>query len=105
MDVLGFIDRIPYSQRIVEEQAKRPFPANALEQLELASKAVFHSWNGKRAHDYRNAAGIAHDLGTAVNVVAMVFGNLGNDYGTGVMTTRNVTVSIVRSLRSLTPQQ
>jgi pyruvate,orthophosphate dikinase len=76
---------------IVEEHAKRPFPTDALEQLELASMAVFRSWNGKRAHDYRNAAGIPHDLGTAVNVCTMVFGNMGSDSGTGVMTTRNVT--------------
>jgi pyruvate, orthophosphate dikinase len=78
-------------KRIVEEHAKRPFPSDAMEQLELASMAVFNSWNGKRAHDYRNAAGIPHDLGTAVNVCTMVFGNMGNDSGTGVMTTRNVT--------------
>jgi pyruvate,orthophosphate dikinase len=78
-------------KKIVHEQAGRPFPDDALEQLELATMAVFRSWNGRRAIDYRNAAGIAHDLGTAVNVVAMVFGNLGNDSGTGVMTTRNVT--------------
>ncbi|MGZ8267826.1 MAG: pyruvate, phosphate dikinase [Burkholderiales bacterium] len=78
-------------KRIVEEQAHRPFPSDAREQLELASMAVFRSWNGKRAQDYRNAAGIPHDLGTAVNVCTMVFGNMGTDSGTGVMTTRNVT--------------
>ena len=78
-------------KRIVEGHAKRPFPGDPLEQLELATMAVFRSWNGKRAFDYRNAAGIAHDLGTAVNIVTMVFGNLGGDSGTGVMTTRNVT--------------
>src|SRR5262249_2049352 len=78
-------------KKIVHEQAGRTFPEDALGQLELATMAVFRSWTGKRAIDYRNAAGIAHDLGTAVNVVAMVFGNLGNDSGTGVMTTRNVT--------------
>jgi pyruvate, orthophosphate dikinase len=78
-------------KRIVEDEAHRPFPTDALEQLELATMAVFRSWNGKRAQDYRNAARIAHDLGTAVNVVTMVFGNLGTDSGTGVMTTRNVT--------------
>jgi pyruvate, orthophosphate dikinase len=77
-------------KRIVEEHAHRPFPTDALEQLELATMAVFRSWNGKRAKDYRNAAGIPHDLGTAVNIVTMVFGNLGTDSGTGVMTTRNV---------------
>jgi pyruvate,orthophosphate dikinase len=75
----------------VEEHAKRPFPADAREQLKLATSAVFRSWNGKRAHDYRQAAGIPHDLGTAVNIVTMVFGNRGEDSGTGVMTTRNVT--------------
>jgi pyruvate,orthophosphate dikinase len=78
-------------KRIVEEHAKRPFPTDALEQLQLATMAVFRSWNGKRAYDYRKAAGIPHDLGTAVNIVAMVFGNQGADSGTGVMTTRNVT--------------
>ncbi|MBI4206565.1 MAG: pyruvate, phosphate dikinase [Betaproteobacteria bacterium] len=78
-------------KQIVEEHAHRPFPMDALEQLRLATMAVFRSWNGKRAHDYRKAAGIPHDLGTAVNVVAMVFGNLGADSGTGVATTRNVT--------------
>ncbi|UCF75425.1 MAG: pyruvate, phosphate dikinase [Betaproteobacteria bacterium] len=79
-------------KRIVEEHAKRPFPADAREQLELATSAVFRSWNGKRAQDYRKAAGIPDDLGTAVNIVTMVFGNRGDDSGTGVMTTRNVTV-------------
>ena len=78
-------------KKLVEEHAHRPFPDDALEQLELATMAVFRSWNGKRAHDYRNAAHIPHDLGTAVNIVTMVFGNLGSDSGTGVMTTRNVT--------------
>ena len=50
---------------------------------------MFKSWNGKRAIDYRNAAKIAHDLGTAVNICTMVFGNLGNDSATGVAMTRN----------------
>jgi pyruvate,orthophosphate dikinase len=78
-------------KRIVHERAGREFPEDPLEQLRLAIAAVFGSWNGKRAIDYRNAAGIAHDLGTAVNVQTMVFGNLGADSGTGVVTTRNVT--------------
>jgi pyruvate,orthophosphate dikinase len=55
----------------------------------MATEAVFKSWNGKRAVDYRNAAGIAHDLGTAVNIVTMVFGNMGDDSATGVAMTRN----------------
>ncbi len=78
-------------KRVVEERARRPFPTDPMEQLRLAAGAVFHSWNGKRAIDYRNAVGIPHDLGTAVNIVSMVFGNLGADSGTGVATTRNVT--------------
>ena len=67
------------------------FPEDPLEQLHLATEAVFRSWNGKRAIDYRNAAKIAHDLGTAVNIVTMVFGNMGESSATGVATTRNVT--------------
>jgi pyruvate,orthophosphate dikinase len=78
-------------KRIVRQKARREFPNEPLEQLRLAIAAVFSSWNGKRAIDYRNAAGIAHDLGTAVNIQTMVFGNMGADSGTGVVTTRNVT--------------
>ncbi|HEX2186193.1 MAG TPA: pyruvate, phosphate dikinase, partial [Chloroflexota bacterium] len=77
-------------QGIVREKAGRDFPQEPIEQLRLATEAVFRSWNGKRAVDYRNAAGIAHDLGTAVNIVTMVFGNRGEGSGTGVVTTRNV---------------
>ena len=65
------------------------FPQEPIEQLKMATEAVFKSWNGKRAVDYRNAANIAHDLGTAVNIVTMVFGNMGNDSATGVAMTRN----------------
>jgi pyruvate,orthophosphate dikinase len=65
------------------------FPADPHRQLELATKAVFQSWEGKRAVDYRNASGIPHDLGTAVNIVAMVFGNMGQDCATGVAMSRN----------------
>ena len=77
-------------KRIVKKLANRDFPDDPIEQLRLATEAVFKSWNGKRAIDYRNAAGIAHDLGTAVNIQTMVFGNMGMDSGTGVVTTRNV---------------
>jgi len=87
-DLRGIVDEF---KRIVAGRAARPFPEDPLEQLRLATQAVFSSWNGKRARDYRNAAGIPHDLGTAVNVVTMVFGNLGAGSGTGVATTRNVT--------------
>ena len=74
---------------IVREQIGRDFPTDVYEQLDLAIKAVFASWFGKRANDYRNSQKIAHDLGTAVNVVTMVFGNMGDDSGTGVAFTRN----------------
>jgi pyruvate,orthophosphate dikinase len=78
-------------KQLVRRTARRPLPDDPVEQLRLAIEAVFKSWNGKRAVDYRNAAGIPHDLGTAVNIVTMVFGNLGARSGTGVVTTRNVT--------------
>ena len=76
-------------QPIVRESAGREFPSDPLEQLDLAIKAVFASWFGKRARDYREYNKIAHDLGTAVNVVTMVFGNMGDDSGTGVAFTRD----------------
>ncbi|MDX2010785.1 MAG: pyruvate, phosphate dikinase [Myxococcaceae bacterium] len=75
---------------IVHEKTGAPFPQDPLEQLRLAIEAVFKSWNGKRAIDYRNASGIPHDLGTAVNIQMMVFGNTGERSATGVVTTRNV---------------
>jgi len=76
---------------IFRQHANRNFPADPNEQLLLATEAVFKSWNGKRAVDYRNAAGIPHDLGTAVSIQTMVFGNMGNDSATGVALTRNGT--------------
>jgi len=74
---------------VVRKEKGFDFPQDPIEQLRLATEAVFKSWNGKRAVDYRNAAGIAHDLGTAVNIVTMVFGNMGEDSGTGVAFTRD----------------
>jgi pyruvate,orthophosphate dikinase len=74
---------------IVHSYTGEPFPSNPRDQLRLATEAVFRSWNGRRAVDYRNAAGIPHDLGTAVNIQAMVFGNMGPDSGTGVAMSRN----------------
>ena len=65
------------------------FPQDPYKQLELATEAVFKSWNGKRAIDYRNATGISHALGTAVNIQTMAFGNMGEDSATGVAFTRN----------------
>ncbi|MBM4423260.1 MAG: pyruvate, phosphate dikinase [Chloroflexi bacterium] len=75
---------------IIRKHTGRDFPTDPLEQLKLATIAVFKSWNGKRAYDYRKAAGIPHNLGTGVNIVTMVFGNMGEGSGTGVATTRNV---------------
>lgn len=77
--------------QVVKEQTGRPFPEDVFEQLEIAIKAVFNSWSGKRAIDYRREFNITPDManGTAVNVVAMIFGNLGNDCATGVGFTRN----------------
>ena len=65
------------------------FPQDPYRQLEMATRAVFNSWFGKRAIDYRNATGIRHDLGTAVNIQTMVFGNMGDGSATGVAFTRN----------------
>ncbi|HNT76195.1 MAG TPA: pyruvate, phosphate dikinase [Anaerolineae bacterium] len=65
------------------------FPTDPYKQLEAAIIAVFKSWNGKRAVDYRIHENIPHDWGTAVNVCTMVFGNMGNDSGTGVAFTRD----------------
>jgi len=76
-------------KQIVRDETGRAFPTDPYEQLDLAIKAVFASWFGKRANDYRNSQKIAHDLGTAVNVVTMVFGNMGDDSGTGVAFTRD----------------
>jgi pyruvate,orthophosphate dikinase len=77
--------------RVVQQHTGRPFPADPYEQLEIAIKAVFNSWTGKRAIDYRREFKITPAManGTAVNVVAMVFGNMGNDSATGVGFTRN----------------
>ena len=74
---------------LVQEGTGAPFPNDPYKQLELAIQSVFSSWNGKRAIDYRNFNRISHDLGTAVNVQTMVFGNMGTDSGTGVAFTRN----------------
>lgn len=74
---------------LVKAYKGQEFPQDPYKQLEMATRAVFNSWFGKRAVDYRNATGISHDLGTAVNIQTMVFGNMGNDSATGVAFTRN----------------
>ena len=71
-------------REVVKKEKGFDFPQDPYKQLELATEAVFKSWNGKRAIDYRRKTNIPDDLGTAVNIVTMVFGNMGDDSGTGV---------------------
>jgi pyruvate, orthophosphate dikinase len=76
-------------KKVVKKEKGFDFPQEPVEQLRLATQAVFGSWMGKRAIDYRRAENIPDTLGTAVNIVTMVFGNMGWDSGTGVAFTRN----------------
>ncbi|EGQ74946.1 pyruvate, phosphate dikinase [Actinomyces sp. oral taxon 448] len=76
-------------KRIVVERAGIDFPQDPRVQLDMATEAVFRSWNTERAHIYRRREKIPHDLGTAVNVCTMVFGNMGKTSGTGVCFTRD----------------
>ncbi|HEY5158371.1 MAG TPA: pyruvate, phosphate dikinase [Anaerolineales bacterium] len=76
-------------KKVYKQHVGSDFPQDVYKQLELATKAVFESWMGKKAIDYRKATNISDDLGTAVNIVTMVFGNMGEDSGTGVAFTRN----------------
>src|SRR5205823_12313138 len=76
-------------QKIFEAETGGPFPQDAKDQLLRAVEAVFGSWNGRRARDYRRVYGISDDLGTAANVVQMVFGNRGERSATGVGFTRD----------------
>lgn len=78
-------------KEIIVKFSGEPFPEQPVEQLRLAVRAVFDSWHSRRAHDYREASRIPHNLGTAVNVVAMVFGNTGPQSGTGVAMSRDGT--------------
>src|SRR5438045_4401927 len=76
-------------KQIAERQSGEPFPTDVYQQLSKAIEAVFSSWNNVSASDYRKFHKMPHDLGTAVNVQSMVFGNMGNDSGTGVAFTRD----------------
>ncbi|MDH5421224.1 MAG: pyruvate, phosphate dikinase [Acidimicrobiia bacterium] len=84
----GLVERL---KAIVYGQSRHEVPDDPYEQLRLTVGAVFDSWSNKRAQDYRNLNGIPHDMGTAVNIQAMVFGNSGENSGTGVAFTRNPT--------------
>jgi pyruvate, orthophosphate dikinase len=89
LDAADLRDLTSTYKDIVRKYANREFPQDPSEQMDLAIKAVFESWNSARAILYRRQERIPADLGTAVNVVAMVFGNLGDDSGTGVAFTRD----------------
>ncbi|HEX2171540.1 MAG TPA: pyruvate, phosphate dikinase [Dehalococcoidia bacterium] len=89
LDAAAMQEAVRRFKALVRERTGRDFPTDPVEQLRLAIEAVFASWNNRRAIDYRNFNKIPHDLGTAVNVVAMVFGNLGETSGTGVAFTRD----------------
>ena len=78
-------------EKLVRSYAGREFPQDPMEQLRLATRAVFRSWNSNRARDYRRAASIPDELGTAVNVQTMVYGNVGEGSATGVCMSRNAT--------------
>ncbi|MBD2893640.1 pyruvate, phosphate dikinase [Actinomadura nitritigenes] len=85
-DFKELVDRF---KTIVRERAGREFPTDPREQMDLATQAVFESWNAPRAILYRRQERIPVDLGTAVNICSMVFGNMGMDSGTGVAFTRD----------------
>ena len=85
-DLRGLVETF---KNVVVEQAGRSFPQDPREQMDLAVRAVFDSWNTERAVIYRRQERIPADLGTAVNICSMVFGNLGMDSGTGVAFTRD----------------
>ncbi len=89
VDAEGMKAVVQELKAIVLDETGAEFPQDPYQQLDLAIKAVFASWFGKRARDYRENQKIAHDLGTAVNVMTMVFGNMGEDSGTGVAFSRN----------------
>jgi len=89
LDAADLRELVAAYKRIVSDDAGRGFPTEPREQLDLAVNAVFSSWNADRAILYRRQERIPGDLGTAVSVVSMVFGNLGGDSGTGVAFTRD----------------
>jgi len=92
LDAKALKEVIAEYKKVVKKHAKRDFPQDAHEQLVMARDAVFRSWQNDRAKHYRRINNIDDMLGTAVNVQAMVFGNLGETSGTGVGFTRNPAV-------------
>lgn len=89
LDTNGYASVVSSFKEIVETFTGESFPQDPMNQLNSAIKAVFNSWNGQRAKDYRQANGIDDNAGTAVNIQSMVFGNLGDNSGTGVLFSRD----------------
>ncbi|MBQ9358070.1 MAG: pyruvate, phosphate dikinase, partial [Abditibacteriota bacterium] len=89
VDAEGLKELVVLYKKYFKDCTGMDFPTDVFEQLRYAIEAVFRSWNNERAIIYRNREKISHDLGTAVNVQTMVFGNMGDDCGTGVAFTRN----------------
>jgi len=89
LDAGALTELVEEFKGVVQREKGLEFPQDPREQLRYAIEAVFRSWNGKRARDYRKFESIPDDLGTAVNVQTMVFGNKGDDSGTGVAFTRD----------------
>ena len=85
-DLKGLVDTF---KGIVKEQTGKDFPQDPRTQMDMGIEAVFRSWNTERARIYRRRERIPHDLGTAVNICTMVFGNMGDNSGTGVCFTRD----------------
>ena len=89
LDAAALQEVVAGFKELIRQETGEDFPQDPREQLDAAIRAVFESWNSPRAVTYRRQERIPADLGTAVNVVAMVFGNLGTDSGTGVAFTRD----------------
>ncbi|MEK6688778.1 MAG: pyruvate, phosphate dikinase [Gemmatimonadota bacterium] len=89
LTVEDFQDLVREFKELVTQHGSRPFPETPVDQLWGAIEAVFDSWNTRRAQDYRRLHGIPDTMGTAVNIMTMVFGNMGDDSGTGVAFTRD----------------
>ncbi len=89
LDIDDLKDLVKTFKRIIKKETGKEFPQDPTDQLHEAIEAVFRSWNNKRAQDYRRRNKISESLGTAVNVQTMVFGNKGDDSGTGVAFTRD----------------
>ena len=89
LDAKALKEIVSEYKELIRNELGKDFPDNPKEHLKMACDAVFNSWNNKRAITYRNLHNIPHTLGTAVNIQAMVFGNMGNTSGTGVCFTRD----------------